>query len=323
MDTIVTQEGKKQLASGRLRIAYASFTDATTFYEADVVSGSSDASTRVFLECCNLPQDQITFSSDESGQLETFVNSDGTQLKDGRIVSYSFNALTASLLTGSSQGSTFLRGDEFLESAKFLLLSSIDNFTKLRLLSTHDNTFDDDGFGVGNSNIEFVITQNRPISDGNQHTANINQLENLFNDPRFDQVSNFKFMPPINRSTIDSGPDRNGAGTISQVQLGSYVPWGRTQSHGLTGRQIEGELAYFDRQGFSKTIIFDPTSRNNQLMAQFFEVNFDTVSKLDVIEYGRYSTGRGQQKNCFFVGKVLQNSHGIQTFVHLFTLLFG
>jgi len=315
MDTIVTQEGKKQLASGKMRIAFVSFTDTGTFYEADVVSGSSDASTRVFLEHCNLPQDQITFTTDESGQLETFANSDGTQLKDGRIVSYSFNALTASLLTGSNQSSRFLSGNEFIESANSLLLSSVDNFAKLRMLTTHDDIFDDDGFGVGNKNIEFVITQNRPVQNINQHTANINQLENLFNDPRLSRVANFQFLPPVNKKA---------EGAAFADSLGRYVPWGRPMPpRGMKGQQIEDELAYFDRLGFSRQIIFDPTSKNNRIVAQFFEVNFDTVAKLDVIEYGHYLYGRGQQKNCFFVGKVLQNSHGVQTFVHLFTLLFG
>lgn len=322
MDTIVTQEGRSQLAAGKMQISYVSFTDATTFYQADVASGSTDASSRIFLEHCNLPQDQITFQTDEGGQLEAFLNSDGTQLKDGRIISYSFNALTASVLTGSNQSSRFLQGNEFLDSAETLMLSSVDNFTKLRLLSTHDDIFDDDGFDVGNKNIEFVITQNRPIRNADQHTANINQLENLFNDPRLSRVANFQYLPPINK-TEHVDVNKADFHQLASRQLGTYLPWGRTQLGGLTGRHIEGELAYFDRQGFSKTIIFDPTSKNNQLVAQFFEVNFDTITKLDVIEYGKYVLGRGQPTSCFFVGKVMKNSHGVQTFVHLFTLLFG
>ena len=47
MDTIVTQEGKRQLASGQFQIKYASFTDGSSFYEGDIVSGSSDATRRI------------------------------------------------------------------------------------------------------------------------------------------------------------------------------------------------------------------------------------------------------------------------------------
>lgn len=313
MDTVITQEGKKQLATGKMQVAYVSFTDAATFYEPDIVSGSSDASARIFFEHCNLPQDQITLKTDESGKLETFVNSDGTQLKDGRIVSYSFDGLTASVLTGSNQSLRFLRGNEFLDSANSLLLSSVDNFAKLRLIGTHDDVFDDDGFGVGNKNIEFVITPDKPIGDPSRYTANINHLENLFADIRLARVDNFKFLPPVNKTESD----------VFATQLGQYLPWSGTYPLSLVARQLESELAYLDQQGSSKTIIFDPTSKNNRLIAQFFEVNFDTITKLDVIEYGQFTFANGQLKHYFFVGKVLQNAHGIQTFVHLFTLVFG
>ena len=76
MDTILTQEGKRQLASGELRLNFITFTDNATFYKKDLVSGSADATERIYLESCNLPQDQITFESHDTGGLKSFIGTD-------------------------------------------------------------------------------------------------------------------------------------------------------------------------------------------------------------------------------------------------------
>jgi hypothetical protein len=70
--------------------------------------------------------------------------------------------------------------------------------------------------------------------------------------------------------------------------------------------------------GYSTNVTFEPTSRNNRLIGQFFEVTNDTMTKLDVINYGIYSN-----KHYFFAGKQMQDNNGTDTFVHLFTLVFG
>ncbi len=57
-DALVTLEGRRQISTGDMKIEYVSFTDGGTYYAADIASGSSDASSRIFLEACNLPQVQ-------------------------------------------------------------------------------------------------------------------------------------------------------------------------------------------------------------------------------------------------------------------------
>ena len=74
LDTIVTSLGRQQIADGKLNIRYVSFTDALTFYKADLVSGTQDATRRIYLESCNLPQDQITFEADDCGKIMPFGN---------------------------------------------------------------------------------------------------------------------------------------------------------------------------------------------------------------------------------------------------------
>ena len=321
LDTIVTLEGRRQIAEGRLKIEYVSFTDGATYYKADLASGSADATTRLYLEQCHLPQDQITFEADDSGRLQPFKSDSGTQVRDGQILEYSFNALTASVLTGSNQGMFLLSGDDFASSAETLLASSVNNFNNLRVIGTKDTLFEDDGFGVGTSTMTFTLTDSRPLPDPTTHGAHINHLESLFNDIRLSKVPNFQFLPPVNKIDDKRVNKRDHRNTVPS-HLGYYKPWGRSHLQGLSPQQLEFELAHYSRMGFSKVVTFDPTSRDNRLFGQFFEVSFNVMKKLDVIDYGKY-TYLGQAKQAFFVGKVMVDENGADTFIHMFTLIFG
>ena len=123
MDTIVTLEGRRQMADGKLRIEYVSFTDSTTFYDPDVVSGSSDVTTRLYFEQCHLPQDQITFEADDSGKLKPFKNVQGiATAPSGKIYTNYSSSINFDYLTGS----------QFASTAGSLLNSSINNFKNLQ-----------------------------------------------------------------------------------------------------------------------------------------------------------------------------------------------
>lgn len=321
MDTIVTLEGRRQIADAKLKIEYVSFTDTATYYKADIASGSADATTRIYLEQCHLPQDQITLEADDGGRLSPFPNGSGITMKDGQILDYSFNALTASVLTGSSQDMRILRGDEFASTAETLLASSIDNFSKLRVIGTKDQLFEDDGFGLGNPNIEFTIHNDRPLPDPTTHIAHLNHLEALYQDVRLSKVQNFKYLPPINKLE-DHSIDKRDHRLTWQHHLGYYKPWGRSHLLGLSPWQLEHELDHYSRMGYSKTINFDPTSIKNRLVGQFFEVHFSVMKKLDIIDYGQY-TWQHTHKHVFFAGKLMTDQNGTHTFIHLFTLVFG
>lgn len=322
MDTIVTLQGRKQLAMGKMKIKYVSFTDGATFYKADIVSGSQDASQRIYFETCMLPQDQISLEANDQGRLQPFANKNGIQVKDGQFVSYSFSATSSSIYTGSKQSSTLQKGDTFASTADTLLASAVNNFQKLYVIGSQDKLFEVDGFGVGNQNVEFTINNDRPITDPNQFSAHINHLESLFNDVRLSNVKNFKFLPPVNRIT-DQSVDKTDHRETSDRHLGHYKPWGRSHIFGLSADQIEHELLHFERLGYSRTITFEPTSKNNRLLAQFFEVNYNTMKKLDVIDYGWATPTSSTPKHYFFVGKVMTDETGSHTFIHMFTMVFG
>jgi hypothetical protein len=315
MDTILTQEGRSQLATANLDIKYISFTDVGVYYAADVVSGSSDATTRIYFESCNAPQDQVTLEANDAGLLTNHISSDGQTISNGQIISYS------ELLTGSQHESTIETGQQFASLASQVLESSLDNFSKLRTIATNNHIFEDDGFDVGNKNIEFVITDTRPISDSATFVTHLNSLESLYQDVRMSNVANFKYLPPINKidnSSLDTSDYRNTA----NKQLGNYPSWGRTHVDGLQPKQLESELQVYEKIGTSKVVVFEPTSINNALVGQFFEIGNGLMTKLDVIDYGQY-TWNGQKKHTFFVGKIMTDDNGANTFIHNFTLVFG
>jgi hypothetical protein len=92
----------------------------------------------------------------------------------------------------------------------------------------------------------------------------------------------------------------------------------------LTFQELQNELALYERQGFSQIISFDPTSKANRLVAQMFEVNDSNMRKLDIIDFGVHRTGDASypEAHVYFVGKVMTDDDGIETFIHIFTLMF-
>lgn len=323
IDTVITTEGRRQLAGGGIDIKYVSFTDASSYYRADSDTGSEDATKRLYFEASQLPQDDIVFQADGDGNLTPFRNSDGVPTAGGKILDYSFEAVSSSFIGGGSQTVTSLQGDRFTQQAETLLASSINNFQKLYLLATKDKIFEDDGFEVGPDHVTFTITNTRPISDPDTHTAHISAVDSIFSDPRFSNRPNFKYLPPINK-TNDRSIDRSDHRATRKLAFGSYSPWGRTPSFGLNYSQTMLELSHFQKLGYEQVINFDPTSSNNQLVGQFFEKSFDTLRKLDVVDFGVHKTGNPATplSHIFFVGKVEIDEKGTDTFIHIFTLVF-
>jgi len=136
LDVFLTQEGRRQLSVGGLRIEHISFSDDDTFYQESIVSGSEDASNRLFFESANLPQDQITFESDDSGRLQPFKNINGINIINGQVITTTGKETFGQVLSGSSIETITLDGLDFSNLSNSLLKSSIDNFKSLRMLGT-------------------------------------------------------------------------------------------------------------------------------------------------------------------------------------------
>jgi hypothetical protein len=308
IDAIVTLEGRRQVAQGKLRIAGATFTDAGVHYMADAASGSIDASTRFYFEACDLPQDQIVFESDDSGQLVPFRSAGEHQLRAGQVLTY--GAVSGAQVP--SEQMRVLSGTGLEQAASDVLDSSLTSFRRQMILSTRDRLFEDDGFAVGPESVTFVMDDHGPIDDPESFNVDPDALEGLFQDPRLSHLPNFRFLPPVNAG------QETGPGSM----LGSYRPWGDPRP--LTYESLRRELDTVEAKGGCRTLSFDPTTRTNRVVGQLFERTSTGLRKLDVIDFGVHATGRPSSPTAhvFFAGRLVEDSAGVHTFVHVFTLVF-
>lgn len=315
LDTQVTLEGRRQISTGRFKIEWISLTDGSTFYEADAISGSTDATKRIYLETCHLPQDQITFEADDSGKLMPFRNDKNILVKSGKIFSGSIN------ITGSfANDYQLIENEQFASLASSLLSSSLENFKKCRMIGTIDPIFEDDLFLAGPSEIEFVITDEQPIDDVRAQSVNINHLESFFQDRRMMHLDNFMYLPPVMKT--EDPVDLTNPDQARIFRIGEYAALGPTDKSDYS--EFEEDLLTAERTGFCKTVRFDPTSRNNRIGAQFFEVRKNDILKLEAIDFGSHKTDDPDHpiKKVYFLGKVMVDDNGNYTFIHLFTLVF-
>lgn len=302
LDTIITVEGRRQLFNGDLQIKFASFTDGDTFYEADAVSGSSEPFNRIFFEAVSLPQDQITFEADDSGQLRSIRRANygilGTKV------------LTGSALPGQSGTLNFVTGAAFASTANALLDTSIDAFRRLGIVGSRDFFFGEDtNFVVSPQEMSFSITDNQPLQRGAVKHASVDDIESLMQDKRLAHLPNFRYLPPINSP---SAQDPEGS------SLGDYPRMGQTDEYSY--KELERDLSVLEEH----VISFTETSAQNNLIAQFFEKRVDGLTKLDAIDFGEFSTQDPDfpDKHVFFIGKLFIDGFGAHTFVNLFTLIF-
>lgn len=306
LDTIITQEGKSQIASGKLIAEYVSFSDMGSVYKLDtIISGGLDVTYRFCLEATNLPQDLITFEADDSGKLVGVFVSE----------SNSYNVSLGQIFSGSVRNGERLTvsGAQFSSLSSHLLSSSIDNFKKLYTLSSPD-IFNQkhDNFITFPKNLNFTITNNKPINTRQLQEVNIDAVESLFFDKRLANVPNFDFLPPINKKHPGEHTGR---------PLGQYL--NLNQRPYVSQEDLFSEINAAIKNGFEEKIYFTETSRENNLLSQFFEISNDEMTKLDVIDFGSFpADAEGVSRHVFFVGKVFVDDYKTSTYVNMFMLVF-
>ena len=290
-DTVITDEGKRQLATGKMQIKFASFTDCATFYQSDTVSGSEDAGTRIFLEApSNLPFDKITFEADDSGKLLPFKNTEEIKILNGFIVS----------------GSTIITSS-INSLAGTVLSQSLDSFKKLQLIGTEDKFFGKSTFELNEEKLTFSITNKAPFGENDIKSIVIENAESLFSDKRLSNAINFVFLPPVKKL------DQNTIG----IPLGIYKRL-KTSNLAQIKKEFINNLNNLEKNGFCREITFLDTSRNNNIISQFFEIGNNEVKKLDIVDFGFLENN----KRIFFIGKLFIDNNEMPTFINMFSIVF-
>ena len=303
VDTVLTQEGRRQIASGELRVEFATFTDGGIFYGKDAVSGTIDQSDLIQLEASpDLPTDIITMESNLFGEVMATIvpGLDSTEIRTGQIVSYN-----------SSGSKNVITGSEYRALVDGILSSSIGNFARLQTIGTLDPLMDDPTFKVSTNIINFDVTDDNLTSLSALPNANINVAESIPEDRHLSHVPNFKYMPPRNTptSTEPTGSLLYKYPNPSQVDIQTYA-------------DIKRELSFLPHS----EVIFQNTSRGNNLICQMFETSGDSFSKLKIIDFGEFDTDEREHptRRIFFIGKEIQSKDitGNKTYVNMFTVEF-
>jgi hypothetical protein len=301
MDTIVTQEGKRQLASGQFQIKYASFTDGSTFYEGDVVSGSSDATRRISFEATNRYQDSIVFETDDSGNMLSFQGNGVGMTPEGSVMMSG---------DGTSAPSVVITSEAFSSAVSSLTDASLDSFYDLNIIASNDSNLikkshGSEGFYIKNiGKNHFTITDGTSFTGG-KSTGTLEESSAFILDEKLAHIDNFQFLPPINHND----KSRNG----------SYINYNDTP----TGSRMSDKKLFKEiRKSEYLSLSLKNISRSNNSLIQIFETSEKDakITKLDTIDYGNIKI-RGKSYYVVFVGKVFVDKYNQPTFINMFTLL--
>lgn len=305
LDTIITTEGRRQASTGKMKVEYVSFSDAGAIYALDtLISGGPDFTSRITFEASNLPQDSLVFETDDSGKLLTnFISGES-----------GYTVAAGQIYSGSNMETVMVTGSQFASLSADLLASSLDNFKKLSILGSPDPlNLNYNDFIIYPENVNFVYTNNAPISSTELQEAKIDHIESLFNDKRLSHIPNFRFLPPVNKPRF---------GNSTTTTLGDYT--NINQDPILQFSDLQQELDELDKGGFKRTIQILKSSMQTNLLGQMFEISDDVIKKLDVIDFGDFPPDKnGTVRHVFFVGKVYQDGANCTTFCNMMTLVFS
>jgi len=294
MDTIVTQEGRRQLSSGNFKIKYASFTDGNVFYEGDNETGTTDATLRVPFEAVNKFQDSIIFETDDSGNLISFKGK-GIDLTPDGSIAIEDSELDDPLSIRRLVTSTSLFASEINNISE----ESFNSFRDQNFITTKSEK-EAPPFSINQSSDSFAFTIGSGYDNEVVKEKAVNSLPSFVNDSKLANVLNFKYLPPINNN--DSSPN------------GNYTDL--NTKHTLSASDVE---ALIDRKQTISSSLSGVTENN--VMFQVFENNIDKtkITKLDMLDAGSFVI-KGESKRIIFVGKVMIDKFEQPTFVNIFTV---
>ena len=292
MDTIITTEGRRQIATGELQIQFASFTDRNIFY----VSGSGgvleDPNTRIYFEAASDDNDKIIIETNAEGRLEPFSSD-------------TYSSYGGSFFTSGSvqqTGSIDLMVNEVISTCT-------ENFKRQMILGTRELWKVDKGstLEIIPAEAEFYITETKPFSSSSIKEASVDDIESVFQDFRLGNLDNFKFLPPITKPL---------GGTLNTEQLGNYTQINQEPLD--TWQEVQNFVSGKQNQVFT----FEDSSPENNIICQMFEQSGDKLDKLAVIDVGAFEVEGMVYPHVLFAGKLYRDSRGSLTFGNLFTLIF-
>lgn len=212
----------------------------------------------------------------------------------------------------------------FASQIKDVLTSSIDNFIELQTISSVNRLFEDDKFVLSTNELSFDLSKasSKATRAFRESPPSLNSIDSLFNDDKLSHLENFMYLPPIVKTSDSRVPDKTRVENLTPYLLGNYPSWGDNEKK-LTYSKLLSQL--FEFEDISNPVYFEQTSLGNKVIGQFFEVTNNSVSKLDVVDFGNMTDNLEgyNTKRVFFVGKTFLDNRGTTCFVNMFTLIFS
>lgn len=336
IDLVITQEGKRQIASGKLRAELASLSDGNSFYDE---FENDDVSDRIYFEVMERPENAITLEKDDSGVLLPFNFS-----PTGSIVGN--NIFSTALNTSNTLETLIVTGSQFASSEASIMNAMLNHFKHNYLLGTND-AIGSNEFLIDPKEITYIIDDTSPFgSRPRDNVINVNDAEPFFLDPRLAHLPNYQFLPPINKDGTEFGSYQDLRSTNEETYEEIKERLGYKEDEESVSIETLDEDDYFGSLGnTSRKLLLDngelpekpsrvalfesfqikKTSSENNLVIQLFEDSTgNTMTKLDIIDAGVYyddSSTIRNEKRIFYAGKIFFDSFQTPTFVNIFTLL--
>jgi hypothetical protein len=339
IDLIVTQEGKRQIASGKLRAEYASLSDSQVFYDKSEVG---EVPNRIYFQVMDSPNNVIVLEKDDSGKLIEFNFSPTGSIVGNDIFdkdATTTNKLRLKAVTGSA----------FASTSKSIMESFTEHFNAQQVLSTFERSGNE--FELSTERINFAISNSVPFKLGpEKETINVNDAEPFFLDSKLTHLGAFDFLPPVNmdgspygvfedirslkRETLDQIKDQLGPEGFEDSSPQDGIRRRRSTSGFRTDKV--GDFDVINRKSKRpargtrdirqfETVYFDKTSDQNNLIMQIFEDGPKSkMLKLDLIDAGSFHDNRSQmypEKRIFYAGKIYMDDLNVPTFINLFTIV--
>jgi len=336
VDTVITQQGRAALASGRLKIAYYTFTDADVFYQEGQPGVADDVTVRLCQEAHGSDyNDQITLVANNVGLVNFTGFQSNLQLHNGQLLQYSASAAPGSYFGYLGE---VVKGPNFSSQINGILTSSFDNIGRAQVISSRNNIFDDNDFYLTANDVTFKVKNSNPDMPSALYDADVNAINDVVHDRKFANIDNFKFLPPIRK--LPSGLKASqlslqdlvtnyGLGSYSSTQQYTSLTYSDLKAGFLTSDNVGNfrGLDASDSSGFLQTIDFLGSGQATKVAMNMFEVagpsGNEVVRKLDCLDLGLLKTDDPNRPmaHVFFIGKVLTDELSRDTFLHIFTLV--
>lgn len=282
IDLLLTNEGKRQLVNGQMRVDYISYSDCSINYNDEDIE-------KIILEANNLPQDQITPEADANELIRKILTS------NFKVINGNAYDLRSQPLSGSITSDFF---DEITNS-------SLQNFNKLQIIKSQDSFYDIKNLSsnILSSSIKITgddINQNNEVNKPN-NSLSVDLMDSIFLDVDASKSKNYLYLPPIddNKNPLYDYGFKKGTNQILNDNL-------------LNKRLSNKKKIDFKLNSSGKTHIQIFQSENNQT---------SSLKKLDIIKYGDLFENKVYKGVAYFVGRLLVDNSGNSTFYRIFTIL--